>query len=922
MNECVTCRVDDGGAPKCKLGTFSPPQGPRQVEIKGHSLQCIITSRKTEKPFCRGDCYQRTYDIAIVASNPGHEDDRAGYPFAGQVGDVLLDFLWNSKFDPDKTFVTYAVKCKPPKGRKPALAEIGTCQAAYLNDELERAKPKVVMLLGAIPLRVFNLHQEGGITSIRGQVFERKLPSGHPVKVVPSLDPSQFLYAQNPHYQRRCHDDYRLAMTQILGIGAFEPYRKTPYTLVETEADVDKLVGLLERLPIFAFDTETCGFPWTKEPILNLSFSWGETADTNWIVPINHQDPELYEDWKQKKASLHGPARDELKKMRLIKSYWGSIGKTYDEMNTLARMMEASEGHRIFSKFKPVFESPDIAKIAHNLKFDACVLYGWGHMGLKGFLWDTMLMHHVLDEAYPHDLKSLADIEFHVGPYADPVREITGKGDKLKETYDRVPDDILWQYGATDSECAWRLWQLYRDRLQEKPHLWKLYHEETEPAIRYFVKAEIGGGYIYKDRLHAVKGNYEEDQETLLVELRGLTTPDFNPSSNENVRDALKREGFTKEVLDEFAANGYNVSKERLAELDQKTPIAAKVMTYRNNRKMISTYLDRMIEDLDYDGNLRYQWKLHGTETGRTSCTLLQQVPRFDTKIRDKGRWNLRDIFGIELEDEWYVYMDYSQIELRILGILAEDTEMQRLFAEGANIHRETAATVLEIAPDQVSDFNRQLGKKINFGLAYGSEGYRLAKTGEWEDAHGNRKLITLSEVQSFMGRFRERFRGVAHYTADLPLQVRINGGVLRTVFGRERHFGALLSAADEQRRKHAERAAINASIQSPAGGITVRTIIQIGMLLDHFAGEFPGIYKHARMVNTVHDSIAFAVRAGLIDWFVPAMRTIAQRAIPELGGATFPIDFGIGKSWAEAENNKIKWEAWERGERRFLETV
>jgi uracil-DNA glycosylase family 4 len=919
MNDCVTCRVADGGRPKCKLGEFQPPAGPRNVEIKGHSLHCIIQSRKRGERYCRGDCYQRTYDIALLASNPNFEDDKAGVPFAGETGDVLLEFLWNAKFDPDRTFVTYVAKCKPPKGRKPSLEEISTCQTAYLFDELNLAKPKVVMTLGAIPLRLFNLHQEGGVTTIHGQVFERELPDGTPVKVVPTVDPATFLFRQNAQFQRRCQEDYKVAMrSTVHGAAVLEPFRKTPYTLVKTEADVDWLVSLLEAQPVFAFDTESCGFPWTKERILNLSFSWGTTAAENWIVPINHQDPEKYKEWQELTEITKDPeARALLKTSRVTKCYWATLGPQIQQLNTLAQLMEDAEGRRIFSKFKGVFENPKIAKVAHNLKYDACVLYAWGGIHLKGFNWDTMLMHHVLDESYPHDLKSLADIEFQVGPYSDPIRAITGKGDNLIASYDKVPDEVLWQYGATDSECCWRLFLIYLERLRQQPHLMKLYIEETEPASREFTKAEIGGAWVYKDRLESVKQNYTDDQDALLIDLRSQTNPEFNPSSNDQVRKALKREGFAKEIMDEFKACGYNVSKERLLEIDKKSKIATKVVTYRNNRKMISTYLDRMIEDLDYDGNIRYQWKLHGTETGRTSCTLLQQVPRFDKQIAAKGRWNMRDIFGVE-ENFWYVYMDYSQIELRILAIIADDKEMQRLFREGANIHAETAATVLQIPIDQVSDFNRQLGKKINFGLAYGSEGHRLAKTAEWEDANGNRRFITLPEVQSFMGRFRERFVGVSNYIEELPTTVRGNGGILRTVFGRERRFGSLLNAADEQRRRHAERAALNASIQSPAGGITLRTIIELGRILDDFGTKYPELPTALRMLNTVHDSIAFATRDDLVEWFVPLMRHVAQRPIPELGGASFPIDFGIGKSWADAENNKIKWEDWERGERLF----
>jgi hypothetical protein len=55
-------------------------------------------------------------------------------------------------------------------------------------------------------------------------------------------------------------------------------------------------------------------------------------------------------------------------------------------------------------------------------------------------------------------------------------------------------------------------------------------------------------------------------------------------------------------------------------------------------------------------------------------------------------------------------------------------------------------------------------------------------------------------------------------------------------------------------------------------------------------------------LINTVHDSIAYEVADHLVDWFAAALKTIAERAIPELGGNSFKFDVGVGQNWAAAE--------------------
>lgn len=902
MNKCVTCRLTDGGAPKCSIGMLAGQYaGPKSVEIKGHSLHCILKSRYMGQAYCRADCYQRKYDVMIIGEAPTADDDAMNFPFSGAVGDILMGFLEKANYDPDKTFLTQVVRCRPPKGRKPSASEIKTCTNAYLLNEIKTLEPKVIIALGATVLRSFALHNKGGVGGVRGKVhtdsyFKDDNGEFHgPFNVVGSFNPAAFLHKPNPQLQARVVADYHIALQAVKGnIKQNADYYQAKFKLVRTPEDIEWLREKLMSVPAFAFDTESPGTPWTKHPMMTLSVSWGHTTDPNdpktAVVPIYEHDPVKKQDEENHKYVLKG-------------SWYNADPSSSEAFSSLVEAFEASSAKEILQRLKDPFEDPNIAKIAHNIKYDINVLRAYAGFRIKGKLWDTMLMHHLLDETTEQGLEPLSDMEFGVGDYKKPVRDITGHGRELHHGYDHVPNEILWPYTATDSELTYRLWEKFLPRLQAKKNLMMVYEVETEPALRSLAKAEWNGNYMFKDKLEQIKVEYEEELNELLVKLKAMTNPSFNPNSTPQVRDALKLQGYTVEIADRLKASGYNTSKERLADLRSKSSIADGILEFRNKQKMISTYIQNMIDDLDYDGRLRYGWLLHGTETGRLSCRLLQQVPRLDEKRKAAGKLNMRELFGVPPGYK-YVYMDFSQVELRILAIIAKDKELRRLFAEGKNIHSETAATVLEIPVDQVSKVNRQLGKSINFGIAYGSEGYQISKKNEWEDRHGNKHPVTLDMVQEFMKKFKKRFVGVADYIETLPDMVRFNGGTLVTITGRERHFGAVLNDKDQSKRNHAERAAINCSIQGPAGAIALRTITLIDEQLDSYIDSNQLLETDVCMVNTVHDSIAYQVRDEYVDWFTPFMKAVAERPIPELENESFPIDYGVGMSWAEAEEN------------------
>ncbi len=844
------------------------------VQLKGASgTECSNKKRSTNE-WWSTDC-----ELMIIGDAPGWTEDRLKLPFVDKAGDLLFDkFLNRAGIDLDKVYVTSAVKCKPPQERKPntpAPNEIQACRR-HIEWEIRHFKPKVVLLLGNVALKTFNMGGLGGIRNIHGKLFEKKFPNwddGPTFKVIASYSPSFFLHKNSSSLENRIIRDYIFVNNILEGKGTKnEPFHKPDFKVCETIEDVEKLATYLSSKDEFAFDTESTCLPWYKSPMLCFSFSCGE--NDNYVLPMHRHDPNGV-DLKMKPAWENGDRK------------------------------------KVLDLIRVPFEDENIAKAAHNIKYDALVIKKWCDIDMQGKWWDTMLMHHLLEEAPPHDLEYLSDLEFLTGDYSASKREITGHGKVLKNTYDKVPDDLLHPYAATDAECVWRLKQTYLERMKKKPHILKLYNDETHEILKTLAEAEWYGNKVNRKAIDAMLKEQETRREGILKDMAAIVPqdkfPEFNPGSPDQVKMVLIHLGYGRQITDKSKAKGYCTDKDAMEKLSNNgCEIASLIIKYRSVVKLVSTYLQKSLDEEDDDGRLRFSWLVHGTTTGRLSAPFLHQIPKSNEGRIKEGKLNLRDVFIAE-EGYKYIYGDYSQIEMRAMAIIAEDEELKKVFASGQDVHIASASAGLGIPYDEVSFTNRDnIGKKIGFGTIFGSKGHSIAKGTYYEDPKdGKRKKLHLNKVEVFIANFMAKFSGIKNFLEDVPILAASQNGLLTSVFGRDRHLVGL-NDPNPGKRAHAEREGINFLIQSPAGAITIRTANAIRKMLRDSLVHSDKI----RLINTVHDSLAYEVKDELVDWFSKKFKEIAEREIPELENEKFPVDIGIGSSWGDAEKDSKKKEA------------
>ena len=138
--------------------------------------------------------------VVFVGEAPGQNEDKTGRPFCGQAGKVLDELLSSVGWPRENVYICNILKCRPPQNRNPLENEITAC-TSYLEKQLEAIQPKIIATMGnyatAFILKKYGLADKiGGISKIRGQVFEAKTLFGQ-VKIIPLYHPAVAVYNAN-----------------------------------------------------------------------------------------------------------------------------------------------------------------------------------------------------------------------------------------------------------------------------------------------------------------------------------------------------------------------------------------------------------------------------------------------------------------------------------------------------------------------------------------------------------------------------------------------------------------------------------------------------------------------------------------------------------------------------------------------------
>jgi len=142
-------------------------------------MKCGLGRTRTNMVFADGNPHA---ELMFIGEGPGADEDATGVPFVGRAGELLSRMIAAMTFDrATETCIANIVKCRPPGNRNPADDEAAACMP-YLKRQIAMVNPKVIVLLGAVPLLyLFNLK---GIMKLRGRWLDYDgipvMPTYHP----------------------------------------------------------------------------------------------------------------------------------------------------------------------------------------------------------------------------------------------------------------------------------------------------------------------------------------------------------------------------------------------------------------------------------------------------------------------------------------------------------------------------------------------------------------------------------------------------------------------------------------------------------------------------------------------------------------------------------------------------------------------
>lgn len=603
------------------------------------------------------------------------------------------------------------------------------------------------------------------------------------------------------------------------------------YSLLSTAAERASLITALKQQPRFCFDLETTSLDPRDAGIVGIAFS---TAPHDGVFVLFPRD--------RKEASA------------------------------------------VLEEFRELFAG-DMEKVGHNLKFDLAVLLACG-MEVSGPFFDTMLAHSLLEPDQRHGMDHLSEQYLAYTPV--PISSLIGEKPAAGQTdlfgESAVPTSMadvevekLKEYAAEDADVTWQLAEIFRPQLEPKGQS-DVFYDIESPLLPVLVRMEHYGVKIDVQALREFGVQLEKQAELMQKQIHSYVETPFNIGSPKQLGEVLFEKLKLAEKPKKTATGQYQTNEQVLQSLQGTHPIIDDILSYREVTKLKSTYVDALPAAVSPISG-RVHTTLHQlmTSTGRIASNNpnLQNIP-----IRSDQGKEIRKAF-ISGEPGWLMMSaDYSQIELRVMAAIAEDTAMLEAFVQGHDIHQATAAKVFGVPLNGVLPDMRRTAKMVNFGIIYGISAFGLSQ----------RLGIPRGEAAKIIESYFTQFPGVKNYL-DRTVEEARRKGYVETLTGRRRYLRDI-NSANATVRGAAERIAMNMPIQGTSADMIKLAMVRVDAALR--AGKFK-----TKMLLQVHDELLFEVPPDEVDavrkLVIDGMRNALPLRVPIV------VEVGVGENWLVA---------------------
>ena len=598
----------------------------------------------------------------------------------------------------------------------------------------------------------------------------------------------------------------------------------TDYTVVQTQEQLDSMIAAIEETGNFTFDTETTDLDAMRAQLAGLSFA--VAPGRAWYIPVGHRE-----------------------------------GQQLPLESVLAAV-------------RPLFESADIAKCAHNANYDMTVLANHG-VRFANVDFDTMIAAHLLGRSYNQlGLKDLSLNE--LGHEMTNIKELIGSGRK-QITFDQVDIDAAADYAAADADITFRLRDVFEPQL-EKDNLRSLMDETELELLPVLVTMQRHGIKMDSGVLHEMSADLYRQTEQIKSDIYQSVGHEVNLDSPKQLSDLLFSElGLPKTRR---TKTGYSTDANALEGLKGIHPVVDGILEYRQVSKLKSTYVDALPDMVNpATGRVHTSYNQTGSATGRISSSdpNLQNIP-----IRTELGRQVRRAFVADGAPDWQLFSaDYSQIELRVLAHLSQDPGLLEAFRRGEDIHASTASLMFEVPINEVDSEMRRIAKVLNFGVIYGLSPHGISQqTG-----------FTREQGREFIDTYFAKYPGINEYLETVKSQARADQYV-ETALGRRRYLPEI-NSPNFNTRGGAERMAINMPIQGTAADIMKLAMVRVQRRLD--AEEM-----QTKMLLQVHDELVFETPREELD----ALRDLVFDEMPAAMSldVTLKVDAKWADNWGDME--------------------
>jgi len=563
-------------------------------------------------------------------------------------------------------------------------------------------------------------------------------------------------------------------------------------------------------------------------------------------------------------------------------------------------------------KLIQLFQDPRFTWIFHNANFDVSILNRI-NIKIAGKIIDSMILSHINNVSDPVALKPLCKklFDYDDGDQKDLIASVTKarrKAKKLgwciatkdlgfgtepnKADYWLGDPELCKLYAIGDTDRTMGLYWALEDRYNSDKEYRSLVDMEHE--LMYVIRnMQDMGVKVDEEKIAYLEGYYTGLIKRFEKEKEALGFKDLNSRSSKQMQKVFydilgckkiykrrkdKKSGETKETL---TTDGAALNKWK-----DEIPLAKCLVEISAAEHELNSFILPFKNVSTRDNKtgwkiLRPNFRTVGVITGRISCSKpnLMNISSDDSakKVSEETAYRARECF-IPREGYTYLFMDYSQIELRVAAYLSQDEVMMEALEEGGDIHTMTAEACFSSQADYQEEKKhyRKSAKVVNFGILYGM---------------GNRAVrdaakCSFSEAESILYKYWNKYTGLAEYNSSLKEQIDYKGYV-------KNPFGRTYYMKPEQSYK-----ALNYMVQGSSAEVMKRAMINV--------------YRHiknldAQLILTVHDEICIELsNKYLLKNFALRIKRLMQSDLhtyfnmPE----PFGVEAAVTKSnWAEKKD-------------------